>query len=44
MSKLLAFLFGCRHANTSWPFGNRERGVETYKVCLDCGKRIPYKF
>lgn len=41
MSKLLDFLFGCRHANTSWPFG---RGLKTYKVCFDCGKQIPYKF
>ena len=31
--------FGCHHFNQSRPF-TRRRG--TYKVCLDCGKEIPY--
>ena len=32
-------LFGCRHSNQSRPFTLRRY---TYKVCLDCGREIPY--
>lgn len=31
--------FGCHHFNQSRPFALRRR---TYKVCLDCGKEVPY--
>jgi len=32
-------VFGCRHSNQSRPFTIRRR---TYKVCLDCGRELPY--
>lgn len=32
-------LFGCSHSHLTRPFTIRK---ETYKVCLDCGKRIYY--
>lgn len=40
MSKLFDMIFGCWHKKQSWVFG---RGVRTYRVCMDCGKRIPYR-
>jgi hypothetical protein len=32
-------IFGCRHADLSRPFTLRH---QTYKVCLECGREIPY--
>ncbi len=35
MTVLLAFLFGCRHRNISWPqYGHVQ--------CLDCCQRLVY--
>jgi hypothetical protein len=50
MSKVLQFLFGCRHANYSFPQtakGNKRRSAAasltgTYVVCLDCGHEFSY--
>jgi hypothetical protein len=41
MSNLLSLLFGCRHEpdRLSRPF---THGEQTYKVCLDCGRHVPY--
>jgi hypothetical protein len=49
-SKLIDALFGCPHANYSFPRTlkpiRNSRGVSskprTYVVCLDCGKDVPY--
>jgi len=45
----MRFLFGCRHKNTSFPvtlrsFGKRTGAAETYTVCFDCGKELPYSW
>jgi hypothetical protein len=50
MSKVLQFLFGCRHANYSFPqtakAGKRRNLAAsltgTYVVCLDCGHEFSY--
>jgi len=50
MRKLLDILFGCSHANYSFPRTAKaiQRRSEaaavtgTYVVCLDCGKEFPY--
>ena len=43
MLKLLARLFGCRHANTTRAFTPRYGWTRrTYIVCLDCGQRLEY--
>ncbi len=47
---LLDFLFGCTHANYTFPRtakpGQRRSEAAavtgTYVVCLDCGKEFPY--
>jgi hypothetical protein len=41
MSNLLSLVFGCRHKQDrlSRPF---THGNQTYKVCLDCGRHVPY--
>jgi hypothetical protein len=41
MSNLLSLLFGCRHKQDrlSRPFTHSN---QTYKVCLDCGRHVPY--
>ncbi len=53
MGGLSSLLFGCSHRNTSRPFTSRRRSVaagsghlvlETYIVCLDCGKNFPYSW
>lgn len=43
MNAIFTFFFGCRHpANKrSWPFS--ENGGQVYRVCNECGKRIPYR-
>jgi hypothetical protein len=43
MTKILDFLFACRHEHRGWPrydFKRENRGV--YQCCLDCGKELPY--
>jgi hypothetical protein len=40
MGTLINFLLGaCRHRHQSRPF---TLDTQTYKVCLDCGKKIEY--
>jgi hypothetical protein len=39
MNAILDFLFGCRHNDLSRPFTVKHN---TYKVCLDCGREMPY--
>jgi len=49
-SKVMEALFGCIHANYSFPRTlkpvRNSQGVpskpRTYVVCLDCGKDVPY--
>lgn len=50
LQKLADLFFHCRHhGDYSWPrtvpvkTGNGIRR-ETYVVCLDCGKKLPYDF
>jgi hypothetical protein len=50
LSKLVDVLFGCTHANYTFPrtskFVHSSTGIacgpRTYVVCLDCGKDLPY--
>jgi hypothetical protein len=48
LAKLVEFLFGCWHRNYGFPMTlkrGRRRGAaasETYVVCLDCGRELPY--
>ena len=50
LSKVMDALFGCIHANYSFPRTfkpvRNNQGVpgklRTYVVCLDCGKDLPY--
>jgi len=39
-------LFGCRHRRTTFPLTPAKKGssepVETYVVCLECGKQFTY--
>jgi hypothetical protein len=39
---MLRWLFGCNHANTTWPLTPKKR--QTYVVCLDCGKEFSYNW
>jgi len=49
---LYNLLFGCIHRKTTFPFslrGNksakrRATQFETYVVCLDCGRELPYSW
>lgn len=34
-------LFGCHHEHVTRPFTLKNE-IYAYKVCLDCGKQIPY--
>jgi len=39
-------LFGCGHPERSltWPRTRRtDKGTESYQVCLDCGRKLPYQ-
>ena len=39
-------LFGCGHPGRSltWPRTYRtDKGTESYQVCLDCGRKLPYQ-
>jgi len=38
-NSVMNFFFGCWHQNTSRAFTVRN---ETYVVCLDCGRELPY--
>jgi len=38
-NSIINFLFGCWHQNTSRAF---TVSGETYVVCLDCGRELPY--
>jgi hypothetical protein len=49
LSKIVEALFGCSHANYSFPRTTKpirnKNGLataRTYVVCLDCGKALPY--
>jgi hypothetical protein len=49
IANLFDLLFGCRHANYSFPISVRPglrrgaaRPTGTYIVCLDCGREFPY--
>jgi len=49
LSTVANWLFGCAHRRTSFPITlrngsatSRRDGAETYMVCLDCGKHMPY--
>lgn len=45
---LLNFLVGCSHSTTSFPLTTRRKldnhasRIETYVVCLECGKEFEY--
>jgi hypothetical protein len=42
---ILNLLFGCRHGHRSWPRKAFNGSVaHCYRICLDCGKHLPYKF
>jgi hypothetical protein len=41
LGNIWEWFFGCRHRQLSMAFTN---GGETYKVCLNCGKRLPYSW
>jgi hypothetical protein len=45
---LMNSLFGCGHKHTSFPITPRSKNLrtkfETYVVCLDCGKELPYSW
>jgi hypothetical protein len=41
MDACLEFLFGCRHQNQTRPFTLKK---SCYKVCLDCGREMPYSW
>ena len=45
----MGFLFGCSHRNTSFPITRRSGSrpgapAQTYVVCLECGKELPYSW
>jgi len=46
----MRFLFGCWHKKTSFPMTRRKSALrprqdaETYIVCLECGKELPYSW
>ena len=50
LGNLANWLLACSHRNTSFPITFKKKGasqkplqpVETYVVCLDCGKRFVY--
>ncbi|QOY86432.1 TraR/DksA C4-type zinc finger protein [Paludibaculum fermentans] len=51
LADLIEWLFGCQHRRTTFPLTlpDRERDSgtpavdqETYVVCLECGRHIPY--
>ena len=50
LSALADWIFGCSHRHTSFPITvrngaggrGRSRYVETYVVCLECGKHFAY--
>ena len=50
LSTLADWIFGCSHRNTSFPITVRNGGggrgraprVETYVVCLECGRHFAY--
>ncbi len=50
LSAMVSWFFGCSHGRTSFPMtlrhanGSRKpsKGMETYVVCFDCGKRLAY--
>ena len=44
IEKLVGYLFRCRHRSLSQPMSPRWSvpARDTYVVCLDCGKRLPY--
>jgi hypothetical protein len=46
MLQLLEILFGCDHAQLTFPITRRRRAgaakPETYVVCLDCGGELAY--
>ena len=45
MKKLLEILFGCRHKHCGFPITARQgKQSRTYRVCLDCGREIPYNW
>lgn len=52
MWTLLNLLFGCAHKHTTFPISTRgfkslrKQVTEhnTYVVCLDCGKELPYSW
>ncbi|OFW38501.1 MAG: hypothetical protein A3J28_02750 [Acidobacteria bacterium RIFCSPLOWO2_12_FULL_60_22] len=54
MNWLLNLLFGCGHGRLGLPItvrttalaGERRPGTakETYRVCLECGKKFPYSW
>jgi hypothetical protein len=48
---LADWLYGCSHRKTSFPItlragagvnGQRSAQTDTYVVCLECGRRLPY--
>ncbi len=41
MGPFLEFLFGCGHRNQTRPFTLNKT---CYKVCLDCGRELPYSW
>jgi len=51
-TSLLNALIGCAHRNTSFPITPRSTHArrkqitefDTYVVCLDCGKEMPYSW
>lgn len=48
LNLLLDTFFGCSHRNTGFPITPLSKGLrkrfDTYVVCLDCGKELPYSW
>lgn len=48
LSLLMDAFFGCSHRNTGFPITPRSKlprkRFNTYVVCLDCGKEMPYSW
>ncbi|HSL04759.1 MAG TPA: hypothetical protein VK901_14625 [Nitrospiraceae bacterium] len=54
ISNVANWLFGCAHKKTTFPVTARSKGpdpsgrdgaeFDTYVVCLDCGRHIPYNW
>jgi hypothetical protein len=40
LSWILAYLFDCVRAHTTWP--RHQRAGFAYVACLDCGRKLPY--